>query len=190
MKVMVIFAHPDVENRSVANKAIINQLSAHDEIEIRDLYRLYPDFNINVEAEQKAMETADLIILQYPIHWYSVPGMLKEWMDRVWLYGWAFGSGGDKLKGKMLQVSITVGGSEEAYQLGGSHGHTVDTFLSPVRQSAELCDMQWKEPIVSHDMVYIPGVWNEKEAVEQRAENHVDRLLIRIQTLCANHSFA
>lgn len=177
MSALVILAHPSLNDQSIANKIIVERIKQEDHVEIRNLYQMYPDFNIDVQAEQKALMEADTIVFQYPWYWYSIPGLLKEWIDRVFQYGFAYGSTGDKLHGKALQVSVTVGGSPDAYQTGGMHNHTVETFLRPLEQTAQLTGMVFKPPLVSHDMVYIPGVYNVKEDVEQRAALHAEQLV-------------
>jgi glutathione-regulated potassium-efflux system ancillary protein KefG len=48
----------------------------------------------------EALVEADTVALQFPFHWYSVPGILKEWIDRVLSYSFAYGSTGTKLHGK------------------------------------------------------------------------------------------
>jgi putative NADPH-quinone reductase len=50
------------------------------------LYKVYPDGNIDVEKEQKLIES------------HNCPPLLKKWLDDVLTYTWAYGSGGDKLK--------------------------------------------------------------------------------------------
>ena len=89
MKTLMILAHSNIQN-SLANKIIAEQISQLADTEVRNLGQLYPDFQIDIAAEQQALLQADLIIFQYPFHWYSVPGILKEWMDRVFLFGFAF----------------------------------------------------------------------------------------------------
>ncbi|MEJ2765347.1 NAD(P)H-dependent oxidoreductase [Photobacterium sp. MCCC 1A19761] len=180
MNILVLLAHADLAHGSIANHRIMTRLKEINHVEVRDLYRLYPDFKIDIEAEQQALINADLIILQYPIHWYNVPGLLKEWMDQVLQYGFAYGSKGDQLHGKGLMASVTVGGPESSYQEGGNNSFPLTTFLTPIQQTAKFCGMVWQPPVISHDMVYIPGVWNEKEAIAQRAEDHADRLIQQI----------
>ncbi|MCP4494315.1 MAG: NAD(P)H-dependent oxidoreductase [Gammaproteobacteria bacterium] len=186
MKVLVIFAHPDVENGSIANKIIVNEVKNVREVEIRDLYRMYPDFAIDVESEQKALTDADVIIFQYPFYWYSIPGMLKEWLDRVFVYGFAYGSTGDKLKGKEFIISTTVGGPVDAYKEGGYNNFTVQELLKPLEQTANLSGMIFNKPLVTHNMVYIPGVYNKEEEVQQRAREHADKLLKFISEKTSN----
>ncbi len=176
IKTVIIFAHPDVENGSIANKIIINQIKDNN-IEIRDLYQLYPDFKINVKAEQKALTEADIIVFQYPFHWYSLPGLLKEWLDKVFLYGFAYGSGGSQLNGKEFLISTTIGGPADSYSAHGHNSHTIDEYLKPLQQTARLAGMNSNTPLVSHNMVYVPGGDNEKPDVEKRALDHGTRLL-------------
>ncbi|HEY5997873.1 MAG TPA: NAD(P)H-dependent oxidoreductase, partial [bacterium] len=112
----------------------------------------------------------------FPFYWYGVPGILKEWMDRVLTYGFAYGSTGDKLRGKDFLVSTTIGGPAEAYCEGGYNNFTIGELLSPLRQMCNLTGMRYRRPIVSHGMIFIPDVYNTREEVEARAREHADRL--------------
>jgi putative NADPH-quinone reductase len=103
--------------------------------------------------------------------------MLKEWLDKVFAYGFAYGSTGDKLKGKKFLISTTVGGQENEYQEGGENNFTLPELLKPLQQTAIMAGMKFNKPLISYNMIYIPGVYNEKEDVEQRAQEHVSKLL-------------
>ena len=143
---------------------------------IKDLYKECPSFRFNVEAEHQALLAADSIVFQFPFYWYSVPGILKEWLDQVFTYGFAYGSAGDKLKGKQFLVSTTIGGPEDAYREGGNNNYSINDLLKPLHQTANLSGMHYNTPIISHNMIYIPDVYNKKDEVEQRARNHAERL--------------
>ncbi|AWK85420.1 NAD(P)H-dependent oxidoreductase [Azospirillum thermophilum] len=43
-----------------------------------------------VLAEQRRIDRADVLVLVYPIYWWSMPGLLKGWIDRVFAQGWAY----------------------------------------------------------------------------------------------------
>ncbi len=188
MKTLVVLAHPDLRDGSIANKIIVDAVRDVEGVEIRDLYELYPDFKIDVSSEQQALLAADVVIFQYPFYWYSVPGLLKEWLDRVFLYGFAYGSSGNKLAGKEFLLSTTIGGPVEAYRQDGSNNFTIEELLKPLEQTAYLAGMKFNEPLTTHGMIYIPGVYNEKEVVEQRAREHASRLLSFINGKHANRS--
>jgi glutathione-regulated potassium-efflux system ancillary protein KefG len=176
MKTLVVLAHPSLNEKSLANRIIVERIRPLAGVTVKDLYKECPSFTFDVEAEQGALLAAGSIVFQFPLYWYSVPGMLKEWLDQVFTYGFAYGSTGDKLKGKQFLVSTTVGGPEDAYREGGYNNYTIDELLKPLRQTANLSGMRYQTPIVSHNMIYIPGVYNKKEEVEQRARDHAERL--------------
>lgn len=144
-KILVIFAHPKFEH-SYVNHNLIEGLSVIENLQIRDLYQLYPDFNIDVQAEQEFLITADIIVWQHPIYWYSAPPLLKQWIDLVLEFGWAYGTGGVYLKGKYIFNCVSSGGTEEAYSKEGRHGHTLKEFLLPFYQTAKLCNMEYLPP--------------------------------------------
>lgn len=177
MQTLVILAHPNLTS-SVANKLIINHLQDSEQnVTIRHLDALYNDYNVDVEAEQQALLAADTIIFQFPFYWYSAPASLKNWIDKVLSFNFAYGPQGDKLKGKNLLISTTVGGPEESYQpLGYNHFKVIDLLL-PFEQTAYLTGMNYLEPIYTHRCVYIPGVYNVKEEVEARANEHAARVI-------------
>lgn len=85
--VLIISGHTDLAT-SVANKTILETLARRlPEAEIVKLDELYPDFKINVEAEQQRLLRADIIVLQYPLFWYSALP--------CWSVGWKRPSGTD-----------------------------------------------------------------------------------------------
>lgn len=183
MKTLVILAHPNLDS-SVANSVIVEEYKKHaDNITIRHLDSLYHDYNINVEAEQQALLAADTIVLQFPFYWYSAPASLKNWIDKVFTFNFAYGPEGDKLKGKNLIISTTVGGPKEAYNPLGYNHFQVRDLLLPFEQTAYLAGLNYQDPIFTHSCVYIPGVYNVKEEVEQRARNHAARVLTTLEQL-------
>lgn len=108
MKTLIISGHSDLST-SVANKVILDELEkALPDAEIRKLNQLYPTANIDVEAEQKSLLAADLIVWQFPFWWYSLPWLMKKWLDEVFLHGFSHGSKA-KLGGKKLLVSLRQG---------------------------------------------------------------------------------
>src|SRR5690349_3159009 len=96
MKILILFAHPRLRN-SVVQSALIKAVAGLEGVTFRDLYASYPDYMIDVEAEQKALLAHDVIVLQHPFYWYSSPAIIKEWQDLVLENGWAYGPGGTAL---------------------------------------------------------------------------------------------
>jgi glutathione-regulated potassium-efflux system ancillary protein KefG len=144
-KVLILLAHPKYEH-SVVTQSLVNAVSNLENVEIRDLYELYPDFNIDVQTEQETLIMADIIIWQHPVYWYSAPPLLKQWIDLVLEFGWAYGPGGIYLKGKQVFNATSSGGAKEAYSKEGKHGFTLKEFFLPFYQTAKLCNMSYLPP--------------------------------------------
>ncbi len=146
---LLVLAHPSYEN-SRANRLLLESAGTPDGVTLHDLYQAYPDFMINVRREQARLLAHRVIALQFPLYWYSMPALLKEWLDLVWLHGFAYGHDGGRLAGKILSCLITTGGDAASYGPDGDHGHTMAEFLRPLERTAHLCGMRWEPPLVLH----------------------------------------
>lgn len=148
-KVLILFAHPRFE-KSVINESLVSHIPSSPQITFHDLYEKYPDFNINVEYEKKLLTEHQVIIWQHPFYWYSAPPLLKQWIDLVLGFGWAYGPGGVALQGKFVLNSISAGGQRSAYSKEGHNRFTVNELLSPFDQTAKLCKMIYLPPFAIH----------------------------------------
>ena len=140
-------------------------------LEVRDMYGLYPDFRIDVAAEQAVLEACDRIVLQFPMYWYSSPALLKQWEDDVLLYGWAYGSTGKALAGKELLVAVSTGGPGEAYSHESSYGYTLTELLRPLQATANMVQMTYLEPFTTTGTLTITD-----EALAQQVEDYAATL--------------
>ena len=151
-RILVAVAHPDLAHSRVT-RALLQALQAASptlNLDLRDLYRLYPDYAIDVAAEQTALAGADLVVWLHPFHWYAMPPLMKLWLDDVFTFGWAYGPGGTALQGKDLWLATSTGGTEEAYRPDGHNRYFFDAFLHPHEQTAALTGMRWLPPLVLH----------------------------------------
>jgi glutathione-regulated potassium-efflux system ancillary protein KefF len=169
--VLVLVAHPDIA-RSRVNRALAAQalLLPTDAVEVRDLYALYPDYVIDIEEEQAALDRARFIVWVHPVQWYSMPALMKLWVDDVLAFRWAYGPGGRALKGKSLWLVVSTGGTEASYQQPGSNRHPFESFLPAYRQTAELVGMRFLDPLVLHGAhkAETPAVHAHAHAFAQR----------------------
>jgi putative NADPH-quinone reductase len=117
---------------------------------VRDLYALYPDYLIDIAVEQAALKAAKLVVWQQPIRWYSMPPLLKLWLDDVLTFGWAYGPDGNALRGKDLWLVASTGGPEDSYRPDSYNRYFFDAFLPPYEQTAALCGMRFLPPLVLH----------------------------------------
>lgn len=182
MKTLVILSHPNLA-ASVANRTVIEELKkSSQDITIRHLEELYQGYSIDVAAEQAALLAADNIVFQFPFYWYSSPPALKNWIDKVFDYNFAYGPEGDKIKGKNLIISTTLGGPQEAYLPLGYNHFRVGELLRPFEQTAYLTGLNYIEPIFTHRCVFSPEANNMTE-VEERARSHAKRVLEQLSQL-------
>ncbi len=151
-RILVLFAHPAIQ-KSRVNAELIKPLQNIDGITFRDLYETYPDFYIDIKKEQALLLEHDIIIFMHPFYWYSIPSILKEWLDLVLEYGFAYGETGTALKGKKLLSVITTGGGNNSYHETGMNRFTIKQLLTPLNQTAHLCGMQYLPPFVVHNVL-------------------------------------
>lgn len=145
MKILNLVFHPSLE-KSRNNQTWKTQLEESGKITTsRDVYSEYPDFQIDVEREQALLEQHDRIILQFPFFWYSMPPLLKKWLDDVLTYNFAYGPEGEALQGKDMQLVVSVGGREKFYS-GFDIFTTVPDLLRPFQLTANLTKMNYLQP--------------------------------------------
>lgn len=147
--IYVLAAHPRWRDSRV-NRRLLEVARTTPGVDLNDLYSTYPDYAIDVAAEQQRVERADLIVLMHPVQWYSMPALLKLWLDDVLTWGWAYGREGTALLGKDLWLVASTGGGEASYRESGYNQHTFEAFLPPYAQTATLCGMRFLPPLVFH----------------------------------------
>ena len=170
--IYLIAAHPNWRNSHV-NRRLLTIASTVECVDINDLYSRYPDYCIDVPAEQARLVAAQLIVLLHPIHWYSMPALQKLWLDDVLSYGWAYGAGGDALRGKDLWLVASTGGPESSYHPQGYNRYFFDAFLPPYEQTAALCGMRFLPPLLLHGANSLP---------ELEVAQHIETFRQRLQS--------
>lgn len=148
-KILILFAHPALQ-KSRVNRILIEGLGDIEGVTFHDLYQAYPELDLDVQAEKELLLRHEVIVFHHPFFWYSTPPILKEWQDLVLEHGWAYGSAGNALKGKLFFNVITSGGRGEAYTEQGYNNFTVRQLLAPIEQTVNLCKMVFLPPFVVH----------------------------------------
>ena len=149
--ILVIAAHPQLEHSRTTRRLMQTAAQADPgRVAVRDLYALYPDYLIDVPAEQAALARARLVVWLHPVHWYSMPPLMKLWLDEVFAFRWAYGPGGQALRGKDLWLVASTGGPESSYRPDSYNRYFFDAFLHPYDQTAALTGMRWLPPLLFH----------------------------------------
>ena len=180
---LIILAHPDF-SRSIANKAVVTQLQHSGlPLEIRDLAALYPNYCIDPVAEQQALLRHRTLVFQYPLYWYNMPAILKQYFDCVLTYGFAYGTSGDKLRGKNFIASITIGAPAEDYRADGAAHFRVQELCKNLEQTAYYTQMHYIDLFYFHGTS--PALYGADE-IRQRAERCALELVALLQRLNSN----
>lgn len=121
----------------------------------------------DIKAEQAKLARADLLILQFPLWWFSPPAILKGWFDRVFARGFAYHAGRKydtgMFKGKLAMVAATTGTSEDTYAPDGIDG-SILSVLWPVHNGLlRYSGFDVLLPFVA----YMPGRESETGRVQQ-----------------------
>ncbi|PAW92017.1 NADPH quinone oxidoreductase [Mucilaginibacter sp. MD40] len=94
-------------------------------------------FSSELKPEIKKIEWCELMIWQFPLWWFSVPAILKGWVDRTFAMGQAYGSGRiyetGFFKDKKALLSLTTGGPQDAYLKDGLQGD-INGILRPLQR--------------------------------------------------------
>lgn len=142
----------------------------------------------DIVAEQEKLLWADTVIFQFPLWWFSMPAIMKGWIDRVYANGFAYGVGeqsdrhwGDRygegtLAGKRAMLVVTTGGWEEHYAPRGING-PINDILFPIQ----------------HGMLFYPGFevlpplvfYRTEKTDEQRFMQQCRELGQRLDTLAS-----
>lgn len=115
----------------------MNEAMGKDNITYMNLCETYKDFNFDIPKEQERLSSYDRIVFQFPIFWYSSPGILKTYVDSVFTYGFAYGSKGNALKDNEFMMCVTAGANEEDLK-----DFTIDECLKGYELTAKYCKMK------------------------------------------------
>ena len=129
----------------------------------------------DIQQELDKLLWADLLILNFPLYWFSVPAILKGWIDRVLVSGVCYGGkrfydqGG--LAGKRALVTLTLGGREHMFGEGAIHGPLEDMLRPLLRGTLAYVGLEVLPPFVAWHVPYI-----SQEAREEFLRSYDTRL--------------
>ena len=166
-KIVILVFHP-VIHKSRVNRVLLNAVENLKGVSCRYMYDLYPDFQIDIKAEQEVLLKHDIIVWQHPLYWYNSPSLLKEWLDLVLEHGFAYGKAGRALEGKKIMSAISSGGRRDTYGSEEGVKFSIRQLLVPFEQTVNLCRMQYLPPFVTHGTHMLKA-----EQIEEAAKNYV-----------------
>lgn len=131
----------------------------------------------DVRREIAALESADLLILQFPLWWHGPPAVLKGWFDRVFVSGGLYTSrmryDTGYFRGKRALVSVTSGAPEAAFG-PGARGGDFDTMLWPVQYSLHYLGFSVLPPFISYGVQGHGYAYEGAESLRERLVRNLD----------------
>ncbi|NJR59827.1 MAG: NAD(P)H-dependent oxidoreductase [Cyanobacteria bacterium CRU_2_1] len=133
-----------------------------------------------IEVEIQKLEWCDLTIWQFPLWWFSMPAILKGWVDRVFAMGRVYDGGHiyetGRFRGKKAMLSLTVGATKDAYLEDGFNGD-IDAILRPIQRGIlEFTGFN----VLSPHIVYAPV--RQTDEVRQEILDNFSRRLKTIES--------
>jgi NAD(P)H dehydrogenase (quinone) len=113
----------------------------------------------DIQRELDKLLAADVLVLNFPIYWFSTPAIMKGWFDRVLVSGVCYGGlrfydqGG--LKGKKVLVGASLGGQPHMFGTDGIHGPIHDMLRHFLRGTLAYSGMDVLEPFFAWHVPYI-----------------------------------
>ena len=132
-------------------------------------------FARDVQGEIDRLFAADLLILQFPMWWYSTPAILKGWIDRVFAFGVTYDFGrtwdGGVMQGKRAMLSLTTSAPPPTFLPDGRNGD-IEQILWPLHGGVlALCGYDVLQPFIAHSVG-----WSNAEAREKILQDYSERL--------------
>lgn len=129
----------------------------------------------DILEEQEKLKACDLLILQFPLWWFSLPAVLKGWVDRALTMGFAYGGGQwydqGGLKGRKAMVALTTGGPAHLYGPDGING-AMEALLFPIQHGIlHFCGFQVLPPFVAYAPAHLEAP--AREALLRDYEAHL-----------------
>lgn len=131
-----------------------------------------------IAAEVAAVQESDLLVLVFPVFWFSVPALMKGWIDRVFLSGVFYG--GRKvydragMAGKRALVVASLGGREHMFGPGSVHGDLNGMLRHLLQGTLGYVGFGVFEPFYAHHVPYVSDA--TREGILQRLRQEVIRL--------------
>lgn len=125
----------------------------------------------DILVEQRKVLECQLMIFQFPLWWFSMPAILKGWVDRVLCMGFAYDQDGrwydhGGLKGRRAMLSLTTGDPESCFAPRGIHG-AMDSILWPIqRATLSHCGFEVLPPFVAYAVAKATA--DERAAILER----------------------
>lgn len=150
----------------------------------------------DIVEEVEAVLAADLLVLAFPVFWFSMPAMMKGWIDRVFLSGTFYGGRRvyDRagMAGKRALVLTSLGGREHMFGKDAIHGELSMGMLRHLLQGTlGYVGYQVYEPFIAYHVPYVTAEARAQvlDALDAQVGSLEGRRILRFPSLDAFDEF-
>ena len=128
----------------------------------------------DVAEHLRALQRADLLVLSFPMWWFSLPAILKGWVDRVFVMGALFGGSRGlfddaAMVGRRAVLLISTGGSAQSFRnVRGGLGATNDLLLHVHHGMLRFVGYDVLEPVVTYGPAHLDEPQRERALEDVR----------------------
>ncbi|MFG1792153.1 NAD(P)H-dependent oxidoreductase [Nocardia sp. NPDC049149] len=96
----------------------------------------------DVKREQELLETADVIVLLFPVYWWSLPALAKGWIDRVFSRGWAYENGANRDQSALTELHFVAlaGVNQSSYERRGYKDSLTTQLLQGISEYSNIAE--------------------------------------------------
>jgi len=146
---LVLNFHPDPA-RSRANTALALAAARQPGIEVVTMAEQRDGLLFDYPREVERVASTTSVVLQFPVHWYSCPSLLADWMGQILTVAFYVRpeQDGARIEGRRLMIAAVAGNTPENYQPGGHIAIPLPELLRPFEATARRCGLEWNEPFI------------------------------------------
>lgn len=141
-KTLILVGHPDLVHSGTQTflKEVATTLT---DTTWWDVTTQPVDTSTQIARLQGEMRRYDRLIFQFPLYWYSMPGVFKQWLDTVWTTPFVYGRAGEQppLVAKELGLVVTFSQAPDSYRLGGREHFSLSELMRPLDALAQAAQM-------------------------------------------------
>lgn len=148
-RMLILNFHPDPA-KSRVNAALAGAAATLPDTEVVTMAHQREGAAFDYAREVERFASAERVVLQFPVQWYSGPSLLADWMAQILTMAFYVRAqeDGARIEGRRLLIAAVAGNTPENYQPGGRVAIPLPDLLRPFEATARRCGLEWTAPFI------------------------------------------